>query len=299
VRSYSLSSAPGASAYRITVKHEPHGIVSGYLTGSIRAGALVDVAAPRGEFVLGPDTDTGAVLLISAGIGLTPVLAMLHQLAMRQSTRPVWWIHTARGPNEHPLAAEAHELLASLPNAREFLFYTAATDEERRIANAMAGRLTENVLAQIGFPTTADAYVCGPSAFMAAVSDALTAIGVDAARIHTELFGATAAINPGVVSTSHREPHLPEGPPGTGPLVTFARSGLTIPFDAKYPSVLDLADACEVNTRWSCRTGVCHTCVTPLLSGDVAYRPEPLEFPAAGEVLICCSRPSSDLVLDM
>jgi MOSC domain-containing protein YiiM/NAD(P)H-flavin reductase len=130
VRSYSLSSAPGAGAYRISVKREPHGLVSGYLNGTLRPGATLEVAAPRGDFVL--DDATGPVLLISAGIGVTPVLAMLHALAARRSERDVWWIHGARGPREHPLAAEAHALLASLPNAREHVFYSATSGRLRK-----------------------------------------------------------------------------------------------------------------------------------------------------------------------
>jgi len=86
---------------------------------------------------------------------------------------------------------------------------------------------------------------------------------------------------------------------GSGPMVTFARSGIAARFGTDGRSLLELADACDVPTRWSCRTGVCHTCVTPLLSGDVTYSPDPLEPPADGEVLICCARPSADIVLDM
>jgi ferredoxin len=141
--------------------------------------------------------------------------------------------------------------------------------------------------------------VCGPAGFMADMQDALTVLGVDPARIHTELFGALPPLNPGLTGQPHRAPHPPDGPPGTGPQITFARSGLSIPFDTSQRSVLDFADACDVPTRWSCRAGVCHTCVTPLLSGDIAYAPEPLEPPAAGQVLICCARPRTDLVLDL
>ena len=126
VRSYSLSSAPGAGAYRISVKREPRGAASRYLNDTLRPGATLDVAAPRGDFTLG--AGTGPVLLISAGIGVTPVLAMLHQLAAARSTREVWWILGAREPQEHPLAAEAHALLASLPHAREHVFYSATAD---------------------------------------------------------------------------------------------------------------------------------------------------------------------------
>jgi ferredoxin-NADP reductase/MOSC domain-containing protein YiiM/ferredoxin len=294
VRSYSLSSAPDVGTYRISVKQEPHGIASGYLDRDLQPGAVLEVAAPRGDFVL--DDGTGPVLLISAGIGVTPVLSMLHQLAEARSERDTWWLHGARGPDEDPFAAEAHTLLASLPHAREHVFYSAATPDER---HRVRGRITKEALASLGVPAGANAYVCGPASFMADIHDALTALGVDPVAIHTELFAALPSINPGLTGRTRRAPHQPPGSLGTGPLVTFARSGITTPFGNEWRSVLDLADACDVPTRWSCRTGVCHTCVTPLLSGDITYAPAPLEPPADGEVLVCCARPGTDIVLDM
>jgi ferredoxin-NADP reductase/MOSC domain-containing protein YiiM len=297
VRSYSLSSAPDTGIYRISVKQEPHGIASSYLNRHVDAGAVLDVAAPRGDFIM--DDGIGPVLLISAGIGVTPVLAMLDQLAGRHSDRDVWWLHGARGPREHPFAAEAHDLLASLPHAREHVFYSNATPSERHRAHATAGRLTKEALAELDIPAGASVYICGPVSFMTDMRDALTSISVDPARIHTELFEALASINPGLTGQTRRPAHQPPGPPGTGPLVTFSRSGITTPFGNHGHSVLDLADACDVPTRWSCRTGVCHTCITPLLSGDVTYAPAPLEPPAGGQVLICCAQPTTEIVLDM
>jgi ferredoxin-NADP reductase/MOSC domain-containing protein YiiM/ferredoxin len=297
VRSYSLSSTPDAGTYRISVKQEPHGVASRYLNRTVRQGAVLDAAAPRGDFVL--DAGTGPVLLISAGIGVTPVLSMLHQLAASRSERDIWWLYGARGPREHPFAAEAHDLLAALPHAREHVFYSAATAAELHRAHAVRGRITKEALASLKIPTGAGGYVCGPASFMADIRDALTTLGVDQAAIHTELFGALASINPGLTGQTRRPPHEPPGPRGTGPMVTFARSGIATPFDGDRHSILDLADACDVPTRWSCRTGVCHTCVTPLLSGDISYQPDPLEAPADGQVLICCSRPTTDIVLDM
>ncbi|MFF4249691.1 MOSC domain-containing protein [Streptomyces sp. NPDC001663] len=293
LRSYSLSSAPDAGTYRISVKHEPHGMASGYLTARLRPDTVLQVAAPRGEFTL--TEGNGPLLLVSAGIGLTPVLSMLHELAARGCDREIWWIHGARSPHEHPLAAEAHALLAELPHAHEHVFFSAATEGE----HAHVGRLTEDKLIALSVPADATAYVCGPASFMADMQHALTTAGIDPARIHTELFGALPAINPGLTARAARPPHPPSGPPGTGPLVTFARSGLSVPFPDNGRSVLELADACDVPARWSCRTGVCHTCTTPLLSGEVAYAPDPLEPPPEGEVLICCARPGGDIVLDM
>jgi ferredoxin-NADP reductase/MOSC domain-containing protein YiiM len=297
VRSYSLSSAPDTGIYRISVKQEPHGIASSYLNRHVGAGAVLDVAAPRGDFIM--DDGIGPVLLISAGIGVTPILAMLDQLAGRHSDRDIWWLHGARGPREHPFAAEAHDLLASLPHAREHVFYSNATPSERHRAHATAGRLTKEALAELDIPAGASAYICGPVSFMTDMRGALTSISVDPARIHTELFEALASINPGLTGQTRRPAHQPPGPPGTGPLVTFSRSGITTPFGNHGHSVLDLADACDVPTRWSCRTGVCHTCITPLLSGDVTYAPVPLEPPAGGQVLICCAQPTTEIVLDM
>jgi ferredoxin-NADP reductase/MOSC domain-containing protein YiiM len=297
VRSYSLSSAPGAGTYRISVKQEPHGTASSWLNQHLAAGALLEVAAPRGEFTL--DAGTGPVLLIAAGIGVTPVLAMLHQLAAARSEREVWWLYGARGPAQHPFAAEARQLLASLPHAREHIYYSAATAAERRDAHAAAGQLTKDKLAALGIPANASAYICGPASFMTDLRDALTALGVNAANIHTELFAALPTINPGLTGRHPVAPHQPPGPAGDGPQVTFARSGITTAFGSRWRSVLDLADACDVPTRWSCRTGVCHTCITPLLSGEYSYDPDPLEPPADGQVLICCTRPKTDLVLDM
>ncbi|MFD8417955.1 MOSC domain-containing protein [Streptomyces sp. NPDC059668] len=304
VRSYSLSSAPGAGAYRISVKREPHGRVSGYLHACLHPGDLVDIASPRGTFVL--EEGTGPVVLVSAGIGATPVLAMLHRLAGARDPRPVWWIHTARDRAQHVFAAESRELLARLPHGRAYLSYTAAGEVIRSDGDAHVrqGRLTAESLAGMAIPADADAYLCGPPAFMDTLGGHLRAQGLRPERIHTEVFSALPALNPGITAAPQVRPHQPTGTAATGsvatgPLVTFARSGITTAWSADRASLLELAEACDVPTRWSCRTGVCHTCVTPVVSGDAAYTTQPLEPPAAGTVLICCSRPAGEIVLDL
>jgi ferredoxin-NADP reductase/MOSC domain-containing protein YiiM len=295
VRSYSLSSRPGADTYRISVKRE--GTVSAYLHSQLRPGSVLDVAAPRGEFVLADDASP--ILLVSAGIGVTPVLAMLHQLAATHSPREVWWIHTTRDAKQHAFAAEAHELLQALPRAHERIFYTSADADPPPGIPVIRGRPTLAALTGLGLPADASAYLCGPASFMDDLRDVLAEIGIAPDRVHTELFGALAPINPGVTDARHPTPHQPPGPAGTGPRITFARSGLAVRWADRHRSLLELADACDVPTRYSCRTGVCHTCITPLLAGGVTYSPNPLEPPADGTVLICCARPDTDLVLDM
>jgi ferredoxin len=134
---------------------------------------------------------------------------------------------------------------------------------------------------------------------MREVTEALVTRGVDPSRIHTETFSAEPALTPGVIATPTRPPHAPAGRPGTGAPVSFARSGLTVNRDPAYASLLELAEACDVPVRWACRTGVCHSCETGLLSGAITYSPEPIDEPAEGNALICCSQPQADLVLDL
>jgi ferredoxin-NADP reductase len=219
LRSYSLTSSPNADTYRISVKREPHGIVSAY-AHSLHRGSIVDVAAPRGDFIL--TDDTNAVLLISAGIGVTPVLAMLHQLAAAHSTRDVWWIHTAHDAKQHAFAAEEHRLLQSLPRAHERIFYTSATAEPPPTSPVIRGRPTLAALASLDLPADAVAYICGPTAFMNDMQAALQQFGIAPDRIRTELFGVRPAIQPGVVDVRDTSPHQPPGPPGAGPQISFA-----------------------------------------------------------------------------
>ncbi|MFE2834688.1 MOSC domain-containing protein [Streptomyces mirabilis] len=297
VRSYSLSSAPGAAEYRISVKREDRGKVSTYLHTHLHTGDVIEAAAPRGTFVLADDHTP--VALFSAGIGVTPVLAMLHQLALEHSSRAVWWVHTARDPGQQPFAEEARQLLARLPHARAFIYYTAPDLEIAGGPGITHGRMTSDGIRELGIPADAHAYLCGPEGFMSTVTSALQRAGLSSSNIHTEVFGALAAINPGITHTGSGPPHQPPGPRGTGPSVTFARSGLSTGWSEQYATLLELAEACEVPTRWSCRTGVCHTCATPLLTGQVEYTTQPLEDPASGEVLPCCSIPTTDVLLDL
>jgi len=298
LRSYSLSGAPGADEYRISVKREQHGAGSQFLHTRVRAGGALEAAAPRGTFILRPGP--APVLLISAGVGATPVLAMLHALAAARSGRDIWWLHGARSRADEPFAAESRSLLAALPAAHRHICYSrpGPGDVQGRDYHT-AGRLSAPVFAALDVPRDADAYLCGPAAFMADVSAALVAAGLQAARIRTEIFGAGPAQTPGIAPAAARSPHPPGGKPGSGPLVAFARSDLSTRWDPGYASLLELAEACDVPVRWSCRTGVCHTCETAIMSGAVSYAPDPVDDPADGNVLTCCSQPRDDLVLDL
>jgi ferredoxin-NADP reductase len=222
---------------------------------------------------------------------------MLHVLAAERPARPVWWLYGARNGAEHPFAAEAGALLAGLPGAHRILCYSKPRPADHDFD--VTGHLTAGVLDSAGVPADADCYLCGPVTFMQDIAAALTARGAAPDRIYREVFGPADPMAPGVVGQPERAPHLPAGQPGPGPLVSFSRSNLSVEWDPAFASLLELAEACDVPVRFSCRSGVCHTCVTGLVSGEVSYRPDPLERPEPGSVLICCSQPGGEVTLDL
>ena len=298
MRSYSLSGQPGASSYRVSVKREAHGAAGAYVDDVLQVGDVVQASAARGNFTLRPG-DTPVVLL-SAGIGVTPVLAMLHALAAEASAREIWWLYGTRSGREHPFAEESRGLLAALPHGHSRICYSSPDPKDRpNIDFDDPGHLDMRVLQRLNLPRNGDFYICGPSTFMSDLTAGLAALGVARNRIHTEMFGAGPSITPGVAAATRRTPHLPAGLPGSGALVSFARSGLSVRWGPTFHSLLELAEACDVPVRWSCRTGVCHTCETALVAGTVSYRPDPIDTPADSNVLICCSRPEGDVVIDL
>ena len=299
IRSYSLSGPASTERYRISVKIEPNGAAGAYLHEHVRVGDALDVSSPRGSFILEPGERP--VVLLSAGIGATPVLAMLHALAAVRSTRPVLWLHGARDREHHPFAAEARGLARALPQGRSYVCYSRPGPGDRMGEDFdTAGHLSRSVFDEVHLPREADVYLCGPAYFMEAMKETLATVGVARERIHVEIFNGGESMTPGVVGGATRAPHLPRDGVGAGAQVSFARSGVAPRWNPSvYRSILELAEACGVPVRWSCRTGVCHNCESGLISGAVAYEPDPLDPPADGNVLICCSRPQGDVVIDL
>jgi ferredoxin-NADP reductase len=298
LRSYSLSGEPSDVRCRISVKHNAGGAAGAYIADAVRVDDLIEMTAPRGAFTLQPGD--GPVVFLSAGIGATPVLAMLHALAAEKSPREVWWLHGARDRGEHPFAEEVRAALTALPRARSHIRYSAPGPGDRLGVDFDApGHLSAPALAGLGVPRDADFYLCGPPAFMTDLPEGLAGWGVSGNRIHSEIFGAGPSVTPGIAATHPKPPHLPTGPAGSGPLVSFARSGLNVRWGPPFQSLLEFAEACDVPVRWSCRTGVCHKCETALVAGAVSYQLDPIDPPAADNVLLCCSQPKVDIVIDL
>jgi ferredoxin-NADP reductase/MOSC domain-containing protein YiiM/ferredoxin len=296
-RNYSLCGLPGTATYRIGVKNE-HGLASGFLHQSIRAGSRLEVSAPRGSFTLAAGATP--VVLISAGVGVTPMLAMLHGAAAINSSRPVWWLHSARDRSHHSFAREADDLLAALRASHRCVTYSRPAPEDRVGQDFdRPGHLSLPLLHELGIPQDADFYLCGPPRFLEDFQKGLAAWDIPWPRVHVEVFGPAPSLTPGIASVAAALPHRPDGPAGDGPMVTFLRSGLAVPWDSRFGSLLELAEACAVPVRWACRSGVCHNCESSLIEGELAYAPEPLDPPAEGNALICCSTPTTAVEFDL
>jgi len=283
LRSYSLSSAPDPRRHRISVKRD--GAFSRHVHAAVRAGDVLELAGPAGNFVLDRAGDA-PVALVSAGVGATPVLAMLHALAADASTREIWWLHGARNGAEHPFREEARELIERLPNGRLHVRYSAPQPRDRRGHDYHGeGRIAAATLAELGVPAAAEHYLCGPAAFLDELTAGLQAAGVPAERVRSDRFGGAP-------------PRRQEAPAARPAAVAFSRSGVSVTWEGSGATLLDVAEANGIPAASGCRIGSCHSCRTDVLDGSVRHDPEPLDPPPAGSALLCCARPEGDVVLD-
>ena len=244
LRNYSMSGMPGTSTYRVSVKRESNGVVSSYLNDHAQAGDILEVSAPRGGFIL--NSGDAPVVLLSAGIGATPVLAMLHSLSSAASRRQVWWIYGARNRAEHPFAKESHGLLQTLVNSRSHIVYSKPdSGDELGVDYDSVGHVDTPLLDRLAVTRDADFYLCGPPSFLKQLTQGLKTWGVDSTRIHEEVFGQQSPITPGISQSSRSPVHAPAGEPGIGPQISFTRSGLTVPWNSRFSSLLEFAEACD------------------------------------------------------
>lgn len=305
-RRYSVSgSARDPHYYRITVKREgppadspdaPSGTGSSWLHDQVSEGDFLEIAAPRGDFVLDRES-TRPVILLSGGVGLTPLVSMLHDL--RETTRDVWFIHACENGDVHALKEEI-DLLATGANGRIRIhnIYRIPTDNDREAAafdsEGMIGRpLLQSLLPLDDY----EVYMCGPTPFMTAMFDLLRSLGVDPVRINYEFFGKATTL--GAAPEETQQSPGAEATPDGHVEVVFARSGSTASWTNPSMSLLELAENAGLPPEYSCRDGICNTCMSDLVEGEVEYFEEPLDTIPDGKVLLCCSRPKGRVVLDI
>jgi len=310
-RTYSVSSSPAeAGRYRITVKRDaaptaglPDGIGSCFLHDRTKVGDILLVDGPRGEFVLREEGGRPVVLL-SGGVGLTPLVSILHALAA-DAGRRVFFIHACDDGEVHALRDEVDAIAAGHAHVSAHYCYRFPTTADREAGRFHSeGLITRELLQGLLPLDDYDVYLCGPPPFMDAVHGLIRLLGVAPERIASEVFGPASLARDGRAPNGAGSPQSAPPPAispsaAAGPRVEFRRSGLVVPWDASAESLLSFAENNGLDPDFSCRAGICGTCRTAAIAGEVDYFEEPLDPPGDGEILLCCARPRGDLVLDL
>lgn len=300
-RNYTLSDKPDPARYRVTVKREPGtdrcppGVGSSYFHEKVHRGTRLWMSAPQGEFHLDPG-EAAPVALISAGVGLTPMISMLNAIVASGVERPVWFVHGARNGREHAMGEHVRHLACDRDNVHVHVCYSRPTDSDRQGRDYdTVGQVDGAFLQRLLPHQDITFYLCGPGQFMEGLRDALLGWGVDMQRIRSEHFGDGSA--PHDISAPGRS--LTE-PVGERPVqVHFKRSGVVAHWEPGTASLLDLAETQGLVPDSACRAGICQICTKRLVHGEVAYGPTPAVMPEPGFILPCCTRPISDVVVDL
>ena len=294
LRSYSLSGAPNAANLQISVKREAPGGVSAQLHDHLRVGDYLEVRGPRGNFTLEHASDTPLVL-ISAGVGITPMIPMLVAATTNNGgkivPRRVLFIHGARNSGEQAFAAQIRDIASRHPAVMRHVRFSQPNAGDRvGQSHDSVGRIDRELIRALLTPLDeCNVYICGPSGFMADVEDWIGELDLPKAHVKTESFGS--AIRPATDGTR------------TGPdrsAISFARSGGSAIWKQGEVSILDLAEQQGLQIESECRAGLCGACLTRVLSGRVGYDLAPVAAMAPDEMLLCCGYPIDDeLVLDI
>jgi len=294
IRMYSLCGPQDASSLRIAVKREAKGAGSIYMHEQVHDGDILEISAPRGTFTLSEGREP--LVLLSAGVGVTPLLSILQHVARREADRELWWIHSCRNGAYEAFREEVRSLGTQLSAFHRVLIYSAPGDGERSgIDYNIKGHLDLEELQAMQLPAESEYYLCGPPGYLKNITAALNSIGIAGSKIKIELFDNFSTSFTG----GEKPPHVPLDNTGQGPLVTFSKSKISFRWSPRFGSLLEAAEACDIPVKWSCRMGVCHRCETGIIDGQVTYSPDPLDPPADTNVLICCATPVSPLDLDL
>ena len=307
IRTYSLSERPNPDYYRLSIKREPApsdepdlpaGRASNYFLDQVEVGTALRVGAPRGKFHLDVEAER-AVVLLSGGVGLTPMISMLNAIVNSDAARTVWFVHGSRNGREHAMGAHVRRLARENENVHVHIRYSQPEpdDLEGRDYDSR-GRLDLALMKQVLPFDDYDFFICGPTPFMRSLYCGLLSLGMSEERIHYEFFGPGSMLAEDSKPAAALDSPTAEAELAGGTQVTFARSGLTANWDPACESILDLAERQGLSLPYSCRSGICHTCECELTEGEVDYLDAPLDEPEPGHVLICCSTPKTNLVIE-
>ncbi|MCK5709143.1 MAG: MOSC domain-containing protein [Deltaproteobacteria bacterium] len=307
IRTYSISDSPNKDYYRLTIKREPAppdrpdlypGVSSNYFHDQVEPGTKLLAKAPRGKFFLDSKSENPVVLL-SAGVGLTPLISMLNAIVDSGSNREVWFIHGARNSAEHVMGDHIRKVAQQYDNVHVHVAYSQPLKEnvEGRDYDSK-GYVDVELLKNILPGNEACFYLCGPPPFMKSLFNGLLEWEVPEYLINYEFFGPASLIKDRAkVSTPKRAAEAVDS--STEVEVEFSSSGIKTNWNPSFESILDLAEANGLSPDYSCRSGVCHTCMCRLEDGEVEYVEEPLDPPDEGFVLICVCKPKKNVVVEI
>ncbi len=303
IRCYSLSDCARQTHYRVTIKRclppsgtdHPAGVSSSFFYESVKVGDILDVKAPSGHFYLDLEKPR-PVVLISGGVGVTPMIAMANALTEAGSSREIWFFFGARNSQEHMFKSAMADLAARHPNVRMHVCYSKprATDATPRDYQH-EGRVTVELFKKLLPSNNYEYFLCGPGPFMETITEDLRAWGVPDAWVHFEAFGPASVKRAAPPATKAA---LHPAPGKNGDEVTFAKSGQTVPWNAEQTSLLELAEAHGIKLEAGCRAGNCGACLVAIKSGEIEYLGQGGAEPEAGSCLACICKPKGRLVID-
>jgi len=302
VRCYSLSDCARSTHYRVTIKRclpppkteHPAGLGSSFFCDGVKEGDILDVKAPNGHFFLDMEKER-PVVLISGGIGVTPMVSMANALVEAGSTREIWFFFGARSGEDHMFKEYMADIASKHPNVRMQVCYSKPhpTDVKGRDYQHES-RVSVELFKQLLPSNNYDYFLCGPGPFMQTITDDLRAWGVPDAWVHFEAFGPASVKR----APKPEDKAAAAAAPSAGFAIQFARSGKTVEWKASFGSVLDLADDQGVKIDAGCRAGNCGSCLVAIKSGEVEYLGEAGAEVESGSCLTCICKPKGTLVLD-
>ncbi len=289
-RNYTLSDAPGKGYFRLTVKREEKGKVSKYLHDVLKEGGLLNISKPTGKFHINIAADN-PIVLISGGVGITPMLSMAEYAAAHQPNRKVYFLHSSIDKQVQPMSKRLREIQAKHPGFELTIFHTTPQEDELKgVDFDEKGFITRQYLEAMNIEKGADYYLCGPVGFMEAMYNALIEMKIPETNIAYEFFGDGKLSGAAPKFTDSKS---------AGLSVTFSKSGVSANWPEGISSLLELAEVNGLSPAFSCRMGTCSTCETRMISGEITYDPEPFMEPQTENIFICCAKPVSDVIIDL
>lgn len=294
IRNYTLSDSPKKNYFRLTIKRESNGIVSKHFHDVIKTGDVIELSKPTGNFYLSINNPKPAVLL-SGGVGITPMLSMLEHITENEPDKKVFFLHSSTNKDVQPMLRRLKELKLKHRNIFLSIHHTKPkNDEVPRIDYDYAGAITKEHLKKLLPGTEPDFYLCGPVNFMETMFKYLLELGINEDSINYEFFGEGKNLG-----NQKQIEKLGTKIDTKNFKIHFTKSLVEADWDSKNANILELAESVGISPQYSCRMGTCSTCETTLLKGSVEYDPEPFMENPAGKIFICCAKPTSDIELEL